>query len=126
MSGPMGNYCGKLFADLGADVILIEPPAGTALRREPPFVDDRPDPEGSLRYAYANRRKRSIILDIDHDAGDRERFLRLAEKAHLVIETRRPGEMESLGLGPETLIGRNPQLVVTSITPFGQTGPYAQ
>lgn len=125
-SGPMGNYCGKLFADLGADVILVEPPGGTALRREPPFVDDRPDPDGGLSFLYANGNKRSIVLDLDGSAEDRSVFRALAARAHLLIETRRPGEMAALGLGAKQLMDANPALVVTSITPFGQTGPYAQ
>lgn len=125
-SGPMGNYCGKLFADLGADVILIEPPEGTALRREPPFIDDIPGPDRSLAFLYANANKRSLVLDLDNSEADRETFRQLAAKANLVIETRRPGEMEALGLGVSTLQALNPALVVTSITPFGQTGPFAQ
>src|SRR3546814_4479590 len=60
------NYCGKLFGDLGADVILIEPPEGTALRREPPFVDDRADVEASLPFAYSNTSKRGIVRSEEH------------------------------------------------------------
>src|SRR3546814_14544897 len=67
------NYCGKLFGDLGADVILIEPPEGTALRREPPFVDDRADVEASLPFAYSNTSKRGIVLDQIGRASCRER-----------------------------------------------------
>ncbi len=125
LSGPLGNYCGKLFGDLGADVILIEPPEGTALRREPPFVDDKVDIEASLPFAYANTSKRGIVLDLEQER-DREVFRRLADTADLVIETFRPGTMSAWGLDYATLSARNPRLVMTSITPFGQTGPYAQ
>ncbi|HSH88819.1 MAG TPA: CoA transferase [Ramlibacter sp.] len=125
LSGPMGNYAGKLFADMGADVILVEPPGGTLLRREPPFIDDTAGTERSLNFAYQNTSKRSICLDIDTASG--QQLLReLAATADLVIETAPPGWMESHGLGYEDLAKTRPQLVVASITPFGQTGPYAQ
>lgn len=124
LSGPMGNYAGKLFGDLGADVILVEPPGGTALRREPPFIDGATGPERSLAYAYQNASKRSLCLDLDTASG--QGLLReLAAGADLVIETAAPGWMAERGLGYETLAARRPGLVVTSITPFGQTGPYA-
>jgi benzylsuccinate CoA-transferase BbsE subunit len=126
LSGPLGNYCGKLFGDLGADVILVEPPEGTALRREAPFVDDVADENGSLGFLYANTSKRSIVLDLEGSERDRDRLIGLAARADLVIETRKPGAMAALGLGYAELAAVNPQLVVTSITPFGQTGPYAQ
>ncbi|WP_210495644.1 CaiB/BaiF CoA transferase family protein [Microvirga antarctica] len=125
MSGPLGNYCGKLFGDLGADVILIEPPGGTQLRSEPPFIHDRADIESSLAFAYANTSKRSLTLDLE-DQGDRATFLRLATTADLVIETFSPGTLGSLGLDYTALMSTNKRLVLTSITPFGQTGPYAQ
>ena len=125
LSGPMGNYAGKLFGDLGADVILVEPPGGTALRFEPPFVDDTADIEASLAFAYANTSKRGITLDLDSER-DRAAFRRLAADADLVIETFRPGTMARWGLDHATLARTNPRLVMTSITPFGQTGPYAQ
>lgn len=125
LSGPMGNYSGKLFADMGADVILVEPPSGTELRREPPFIGDVPGVERSLNFAYQNTSKRGICLDLDTASG--QQLLReLAAGADLVIETAPPGWMAARGLGYEQLSKDRPQLVVASITPFGQTGPYAQ
>lgn len=124
LSGPLGNYCGKLFAELGADVVLVEPPGGTALRHEPPFAGDRPGPERSLPYLYNNTSKRSLRLDLDHPDG--QQVLReLAAGADLVIETDSPGRMAARGLGHADLSQTTPALVTTSITPFGQTGPYA-
>ncbi|GAA5236889.1 CoA transferase [Verticiella sediminum] len=125
LSGPMGNYAGKLFADMGADVILVEPPGGSALRREPPFIGDVPGIERSLNFAYQNTSKRGICLDLETSSG--QHLLRLlAAKADLVIETAPPGWMAARGLGFDDLAQARPQIVVASITPFGQTGPYAQ
>jgi len=125
LSGPMGNYAGKLFADMGADVILVEPPGGTALRREPPFIDDVPGIERSLNFNYQNTSKRGICLDLDTASG--QRLLRaLAQTADLLIETAPPGWLAARGLGHAQLAKDRPQLVVASITPFGQTGPYAE
>jgi benzylsuccinate CoA-transferase BbsE subunit len=123
-SGPEGNYCGKLFAELGADVILVEPPGGTALRGEPPFVagyDD--DPEASLRFLAYNTSKRSVALDLGQAAGQ-EVLRDLAGTADLLIETDPPGWAAARGVG-YTDLARNQRLVVTSITPFGQDGPYS-
>lgn len=125
LSGAMGNYAGKLFADMGADVILVEPPGGTALRREPPFISDEPGVERSLSFAYQNTSKRGVCLDLDTASG--QRLLReLAATADLVIESFAPGWMSARGIGHEDLSRTRPQLVTASITPFGQTGPYAQ
>jgi benzylsuccinate CoA-transferase BbsE subunit len=125
LSGPLGNYAGKLFGDLGADVVLVEPPGGSALRHQPPFLDDRPGMESSLAFAYHNTSKRGITLDLDR-ADDQSRLLRLVESADVLIETERPGVMSERGLGYEALATLRPSLVMLSITPFGQTGPYAQ
>ncbi|MGH3741326.1 MAG: CaiB/BaiF CoA transferase family protein, partial [Micromonosporaceae bacterium] len=124
LSGPMGNYCGKLFAELGADVILVEPPDGTELRHEPPFAGDIAGPERSLPFYYHNTSKRSVCLDLDQPS-DQGALRRLAATASLIIETDKPGAMAARGLGYEDLRQHNPALVMTSITPFGQTGPYA-
>src|SRR5947207_8245153 len=97
LSGPMGNYCGKMFGDLGADVILVEPPAGTALRHEPPYIEHAPGLERSLTYAYCNTSKRGITLDLDTPTGQ-DLFRKLARTADLVIETEVPGVMELRGL----------------------------
>jgi benzylsuccinate CoA-transferase BbsE subunit len=125
LSGAMGNYAGKLFADMGADVILVEPVAGTELRREPPFIDGIAGTERSLNFAYQNTSKRGIALDLDTASGQ-HLFRELAATADLVIETFPPGWMDARGIGYEALNRIKPALSVASITPFGQTGPYAQ
>jgi benzylsuccinate CoA-transferase BbsE subunit len=124
LSGPIGNYCSRLFADLGAAVVLVEPPDGNGLRREGPFIDDIEGPERSLCFTYVNANKRGIVLDLEQ-AADREALLRLAATTDLVIESYEPGWLDAHGLGYGALSARNPQLVLTSITPFGQSGPYA-
>lgn len=125
LSGAMGNYAGKLFADLGADVVLVEPPGGSELRREPPFIADVPGTERSLNFAYQNTSKRGICVNLATASG--QRLLRdLAATADLVIETAQPGWMAARGMGYEDLSRVRPQIVVASITPFGQTGPYAR
>lgn len=123
LSGSLGHYCGKLFADLGADVVLVEPPGGTPLRREPPSAGAEDDSE-SIPFQYLNTNKRSLCLDLDQP-GDAATLRALAGRADLVIETERPGVQERRGLGWATLSSTHPGLVLTSITPFGQDGPYA-
>jgi crotonobetainyl-CoA:carnitine CoA-transferase CaiB-like acyl-CoA transferase len=119
-----GILCGKILADLGADVIQIEPPEGSSARRVGPFYHDEAHPERSLFWwAYAAN-KRSITLNLASSDG-RSLLKRLLASAHFLIESYPPGHMERLGLGYETLAGINPALIVISITPFGQDGPYA-
>ncbi len=123
--GQLTNYCGKMFAELGADVILVEPPSGSDLRAEPPFVDGQSGDEAlSIQFAYRNTSKRSIVLDMDRTEG-RAAFGRIAGQADIVLEGQRPGRLDEMGLGYVALAERNPSLVMTSVTPFGQTGPYA-
>jgi benzylsuccinate CoA-transferase BbsE subunit len=125
LAGPMGVYCGKLLADLGADVIRVEPPGGDAARRVGPFFEDNPDIERSLFHWHFNANKRAITLNVESLDGH-SLFERLARTADVVVETFKPGYMNSIGLGYETLALDTPSIVVTSITPFGQTGPYSQ
>jgi len=117
-----GAYCGKLMADMGADVIKVERPGGDPARRIPPFWRDEPGDDTSFSFLYTNTSKRGITLDLLRPEGQ-ELLLQLAEKAEVVVETFAPGEMDALGLGYEALHQRNPRLVLTSITGFGQTGP---
>jgi crotonobetainyl-CoA:carnitine CoA-transferase CaiB-like acyl-CoA transferase len=117
-------YCGKLFADYGADVIKVEPPEGDIARRWGPFPNDEPHPEKSGLYFYLNTNKRGVTLDIDTPNG-RDALLGLVGKADVLIENERPSRMRELGLDYETFSKGNPGLVMVSITPFGQTGPYA-
>src|SRR5439155_10373771 len=123
IAGPLGLHCTKLLADMGADVIKIEPPSGDESRRTPPFKDDTPHPEKSLYFLHFNTNKRSITLDVEKPDG-RAVFLELTRKADVVLETARPGRMDELGIGYTSLRAQNPGLVYAAITPFGQTGPW--
>ena len=115
--------CGKILGDLGADVIKIEPPGGNPGRNTGPFYHDIPDPEKSLTWFYLGLNKRGITLNLETTDG-REIFKRLVKTADFVIESFEPGYMKSLGLGYEELGELKPNIIMTSITPFGQTGPY--
>ncbi|MGH7798541.1 MAG: CaiB/BaiF CoA transferase family protein [Candidatus Binatia bacterium] len=123
LAAPLGLHCTKLLADMGADVIKIEPPSGDESRRMPPFKDDTPHPEQSLYFLHFNTNKRGITLDIEKPDG-RAVFFELARNADVVIETARPGRMDELGVGFETLRAQNRGLVYASLTPFGQSGPW--
>jgi crotonobetainyl-CoA:carnitine CoA-transferase CaiB-like acyl-CoA transferase len=119
-----GILCGKLLGDLGADVIKIERPGGDEARNIGPFYKDIPDPEKSLYWFFTNTSKLGITLDIETPDG-KEIFKRLVQTADFVVESFEPGYMGSLGLGYEELEEINPGIIMTSITPFGQSGPYA-
>jgi len=116
-----GPNCARYLADFGADVIKVERPGGDSLRRMA-WPDPR-DGEG-LWWKLSNRNKRTVVLDVKVDA-DREVLLRLADEASVLVENFRPGTLERLGLGPDVLLGRNERLVITRVTGFGQSGPYA-
>lgn len=119
------EMCGRFLADLGAEVIKIEPPGGAAARRLPPFEAGREgDIEGSLYWAAVGLGKHGVVLDIE-DARDREKLRGLLRGADVFVESFDPGEMEKLGLGYDTIRELNPQLVYVSITPYGQSGPEA-
>ena len=123
LSDEKGVLCGKVLADLGADVIKVEPPGGDPMRHIGPFYHDEPDPEKSLYWFTFNTSKRSVTLDITCAQGQ-EIFKRLVRTADFIIECFPPGYLEGLGLGYSVLSGLNPRLVMTSITAFGQSGPY--
>ncbi len=125
LAGAMTPYCGKLFADLGADVVLIEPRNGAVARNELPHINNDHGDRRSLAFNYFNAGKRSLTLDLNSQAG-REVFTTLANGANLLIEGETPGYLDSLGLSFEHLSPTIPGLVYTSITAFGQTGPYAR
>jgi crotonobetainyl-CoA:carnitine CoA-transferase CaiB-like acyl-CoA transferase len=136
LSTPLGEATGRLLADLGAEVIKIEPPGGCQARFTPPFFTKpneaapRPqapdgDPEQSQFWRAFGLGKRSVVLDLE-DASDRNRFLRLVETADILIESSTPGDMAALGLDYDTLSAINPMLLYVSVSPFGQTGPYAK
>ena len=118
-----GLFCGKLLGDLGADVIKVERPGGDPARSLGPFYHDEADPEKSLFWFAFNTSKRGITLDIE-TADGQEVFKRLVKSADFVIESFPPGYMDNLGLGYSALEELNPGVIMVSITPFGQTGPY--
>jgi crotonobetainyl-CoA:carnitine CoA-transferase CaiB-like acyl-CoA transferase len=119
-----GPYCTKLFADCGAEVIKIEPPGvGDEARRRGPFLHDTPNPELSGLFLYLNTNKMGVTLNL-HSATGRELFKKLIATADILVEDWSPGEMEKLGLNYDVLKEVNPSLIMASITPFGQYGPY--
>jgi benzylsuccinate CoA-transferase BbsE subunit len=122
LSDDKGALCGKIFADLGADVIKVEPPEGSLTRRIPPFLDDSPGPDSGLYFIAYEAGKRSVTLDLEQPDG-RELLRALASNCDFLIESFPPGYMDSLGLGFEHLASVNPRLIYVSITPFGDRGP---
>ncbi len=119
-----GFLCGRLLGDLGADVIKIERPGGDPSRRIGPFWHDVPHPEKSLNWLAFNANKRGITLNIETGDG-KDIFEKLVKASNFVIESFPPDYMDKLGLGYAELSKINPQIIMTSITPFGQKGPYA-
>lgn len=125
LSRRFSHYAGKLFADMGADVILVEPPrTGCELRSEPPYIGDRTDNEYGIPYFYFNTSKRGVTLDLGSTEG-RDIFLDMVKRADLVIEDSTPGTMQRYGLDYDALSRVRSGIVMTSLTPYGQTGPYA-
>jgi crotonobetainyl-CoA:carnitine CoA-transferase CaiB-like acyl-CoA transferase len=118
-----GQFCGKLMADLAADVIKIEPPGGQSTRSVGPFLDDIPHRERSLSFWHYNTSKRGITLNLETATG-RDLFRHFVPKADIILESYAPGYLPSLGLGYEELSVLNPRLIMCSLTPFGQTGPW--
>lgn len=119
-----GPYCTRTLADYGADVIKIERPGtGDPARSLPPFMGDKPGLERSGLFLFLNTNKRSVVLDLKTPEG-RAAVLALAETADIVVENFRPGTMERLGLSYDALSKANPRVILTSISNFGQTGPY--
>jgi len=113
---------GKLFADMGAEVCVVEPPRGGVLRTRPPFADDEEDPERSLAWWHYNTSKLGVTLDLKRDA-DRQRFIELVRSADIVLEAEPPGRLAELALDYEQLRAKKPDLVMVSVTPFGGKGP---
>ena len=124
LAGPIGVYCANLMADLGADVVRIEPPKGDSMREIGPFFDDDPNPEKSLYWWHFNTSKRGVTLDLEQPEGQ-EIFRRLVKWADIGVESFPPGYLHSLGLDFDSLHSINSEFILTSITPFGQTGPYS-
>lgn len=124
LAGEIGIYATKLLADLGADVIRIEPPGGDPMREIGPFWHDEARIDRSLSYFNLTTNRRSITLDFTKPGG-RALFERLVATADVVVETYAPGYLDSLGLGYDRLCKIKPDIILTSITGFGQTGPHA-
>ena len=119
-----GLLCGQILADLGADVIKIEPPGGSSARKLGPFYQDREDAENSLYWWAYNRNKRGVTLDMTRSEGQ-DILRRLAQDAKFLIESDNPGTLARYGLSYDDLAADNPGLIYVSITPFGQDGPKA-
>ncbi|MBA4180950.1 MAG: hypothetical protein C0506_10215 [Anaerolinea sp.] len=121
----LGSYCGRLLADLGAEVVKVEPPGGGRERRTPPFYRAvPPGPDTSLAFWVHNTSKKSVVLDLETGEG-RAAARALALRGDVVLEDNPVGWMAARGLGFESLRAEKPSLVYTSITGFGQTGPHA-
>ena len=118
-----GFLCGKILADLGVDVVKVEKPGGDPGRNRGPFWHDIPEPEKSLYWFAYNSNKRGITLNIADSEGQ-EIFKTLAKHADFIIESYHPGYLDSVNLGYSALSEINPGIIVVSITPFGQAGPY--
>jgi crotonobetainyl-CoA:carnitine CoA-transferase CaiB-like acyl-CoA transferase len=113
-----GELAGRLLADLGADVLRVEPPTGARSRSLPPFHGGT-----SLYFAHRNSNKRGVALDLTQQ-GDRDRLVDLAGRADVLVEAFAPGALAERGLAPVDLVARHPHLIALSISDFGQTGPY--
>ena len=123
LSGPEAVFCGKLLADYGADVVRVEPLGGDASRSRRPFAGDEAGPDRSLYFLFYNTNKRSITLDLQYEDG-RNLFRRLVGQSDVIVESYPVGYLDSLGIGYESLRQVNPGIVMASVTPFGQTGPW--
>src|SRR5712671_3904205 len=113
-----GPLCGTLLADMGADVVKIEPPKGDMGRAMPPQHQGE-----SVSFVALNRNKRSLVLDLKQPAA-RDILLKLAARSDVFLEAYRPGALEKMGLGSADVKAINPKIVYTSVSGFGQTGPY--
>jgi benzylsuccinate CoA-transferase BbsE subunit len=124
LTGEQGALCAKLFADLGADVVKVEPVGGCPSRRMPPFCEGRADLDSSLWFQYYNAGKRGITLNLDTETG-RELLRAIVRHADVVLEAFPPGYLTDRGLSVAELEAINDRLVVASIAGFGASGPYA-
>jgi benzylsuccinate CoA-transferase BbsE subunit len=117
-----GALCGKMFADLGAEVIKVEPPTGCSTRRIPPYLEDKADADHCLYSIAYHAGKKSVTADLATDDG-RALVADLAAKSDFLVESHQLGYLDSIGLGYDALAKNNPRLIYASITPFGDTGP---
>ncbi len=123
LSDETGLICSKILSDLGANVIMVEPPGGNPARKIGPFFDDSPGSERSLFWQAYNTNKKSITLNLETEDGQ-EIFKRLIRTADFLIESFPPGYLDSIGLDYSSLVEVNRRLIMASVTPFGQAGPY--
>ncbi|MGL3150189.1 CaiB/BaiF CoA transferase family protein [Microbacterium sp. A196] len=125
LTDEMGFVCGKILAELGAEVIKVERPGGDPARKLPPFRGDEPGIENSLYWRSFNAGKRSIVLDLDTPEGA-DAFRALARTSQIIVEGSDPRALERRGLAVADLRAENPALIGASVTPFGRTGPYSE
>jgi crotonobetainyl-CoA:carnitine CoA-transferase CaiB-like acyl-CoA transferase len=118
-------FCARLFADLGAEVIKVEPPGGDPLRQRGPFPGDSPNPEQSGLFHFLNAGKKGVVVDLDSDQGQND-FAALLSTADVLIESLPSADRQRWGLDFDTLTRRYPRLVAVSISPYGRTGPWAE
>ena len=123
LTNERGHLSGRILGDMGADVIKIGPPGGDPSRNVGPFYHNEPDPEKSLNWLYTNANKRGITLDLNTPRGKRI-FAQLVEGVDLIVESYKPGHMAKLGLGYSSLCDITPDIILVSLSPFGQDGPY--
>ncbi len=121
--GISASFVARLMADLGADVIKIEAPQGDSIRARGPFPADRPDPNNSGLFIYLNANKRGITVDLSQGEG-RALLLALLRDADILLHNVHPADRDAMGLGSERIAALCPRLIVASISPFGETGPY--
>lgn len=119
------GYASKLFADLGADVTLVEPPGGIEARRHAPFLGGRRDGEASLHFQYLSAGKRSVVIDLAVER-DRVLFREMLRHADIVVDDRLQADWRRDGFAYDEVASVNPNIVWCAVTPFGQTGPRAQ
>jgi crotonobetainyl-CoA:carnitine CoA-transferase CaiB-like acyl-CoA transferase len=125
LADELGEYCGKVLAGLGADVIKIEPPGGEVTRSYGPFYHDEPHQDRSLHFWHYNLGKRGVVIDLDTVDGQSE-FSKLASEADIVIDTRPFGYLDHRNIGYEALRDLNQGLIFGRISPFGDDGPWSQ
>ena len=118
------SYATRWLADLGADVIKVEPPGGDSNRLLPPFAGNIEHPERSLAFINANTDKRSIVLELE-DSSDRQILAKLLASADLFVEATALGDLERFDFTDRRFKETFPHLVIVSLTPFGRTGPYS-
>jgi len=123
--GTAGPYAAKLLGDFGAEVVKVEGPAGDSTRKRGPFPDGRPDPEASGLFLYLNINKRGVVLDLDREDGQ-QALDRLLAPADIFITNLPAERLRAAGVAPAALRARYPRLIVTTISPFGTNGPWAE